>query len=91
MFTISETEKDLLVGQPRRVSDDFEQQMEQFLREQEDDDDQQLDDGELLSNDDVDQAVDHKDDFEHGRINDDDNVLTRNDDDLLLEMENCIN
>jgi len=68
--------------------------VEQFLREREDDDDcqqRQFDDNELMSqsNDGVDQDVDHN--VDQGMINDDGSELTRNDDDLLLEMENCIN
>ena len=76
----------------------FEQQVQEFLKEHEDDHDhyqqhqqQQFDDGQLTTiqnNEDVDG---HNEDLDHDMINDDDNELTRNDDDLLLEMENCIN
>ena len=77
----------------------FEQQVQEFLKEQHEDENdhyqhqQQFDDGQLTmlpSNDDVDQDIDHNDNFDHDVI-DNDNELTRNDDDLLLEMENCIN
>ena len=44
----------------------------------------------LQSNDDINQDIDHNDNFDHDVI-DNDNELTRNDGNLLLEMENCIN
>ena len=98
----SDSEKGSLLEHSRRASYNdemnFEQQVEEFLKEHEDVNDhyqqhqqQQFDDEQLTtlqSND----NVDHNDDnFDHDMINDDDNELTRNDDDLLLEMESCIN
>ena len=44
----------------------------------------------LQNNDDIDRDVDNNDNLDHDMVNND-NELTRNDDDLLLEMENCIN
>ena len=74
----------------------FEQQVQEFLKEQEDDKDhnqhqwQQFDDGQLSilqNNDDIDHDVDDNDNLDHDMVNDN-NELTRNDDDFLLEMEN---
>ena len=104
LFIYSDNEKDLLQEHHRRVSYNeeinFEQQVQEFLKEQEDDNDdhrhqwqQQFDDGQLTMlqhNDNTDHDVDHNDALDHDMVNDD-NELTRNDDDLLLEMENCIN
>ena len=46
----------------------------------------------LQSNNDIDQHIDHNDNFDHDHdVVDDDYELTRNNDNLLLEMENCIN
>ena len=99
----SDNERDLLLEDNRRASYsdemNFEQQVQEFLKEHEEDNDhyqyhqqqQQLDEVQLTylqSNDDVDR---NDGDFDHDMVNDDDNELTRNDDDLLLEMENCIN
>ena len=99
----SGNEKDLLQEHHRRVSYNeeinFEQQVQEFLKEQEDDEDhnqhqwQHFDNGQLLmlqSNDDIHHNVDDNDNLDHDMVNND-NELTRNDDDLLLEMENCIN
>ena len=101
----SDNEKDLLLEYTRRPSCNeeinFEQQVQEFLKEHEDDDDhyhhqqQHGDDRRLTAQQSIDD-VDHDDDFDHDNfdhdmVDNDDNELTRNDDDLLLEMENCIN
>ena len=74
----------------------WKQQVLEFLKEQEDVKDhnqhqwQQFDDGQLSilqNNDDIDHDVDDNDNLDHDIINDN-NELTRNDDDFLLEMEN---
>ena len=72
--------------------------MQKFLKKQHEDESdhyqcqQQFDDGQLTmlpSNDDIDQDIDHNDNYDHDII--DDNELTRNNGDFLLEIENCIN
>ena len=101
-YYYSGNEKDLLKEHHRQVSYNeeinFKQQVQEFLKEQEDDEDHnqhqwQFDNGQLSmlqSNDGIDHDVDDNDNLDHDMVNND-NELTRNDDDLLLEMENCIN
>ena len=95
----SDIEKHSLSEQDRRTSFNeeinFELQVQEFLKEHEDDNEcyqhnhqqPQFDDEQPM----IQQSGDNIDDLDHGMISNDDHELTRNDDDLLLEMENCIN
>ena len=94
----SDNEKQLLSEHNRRISFNeeinFEQQVQEFLKEHKDDDEcyqhhqRQQFDGEQPM---IQQSEENIDDLDHNMIGKDDHELTRNDDDLLLEMENCIN